>query len=119
MNLTLRARHYWSKVRYVAFFDVQPDGWWKERVFAEGHNQNFNVFNLDAFFTWDFRLGSRLIVAWKNALGPEEIIDGSRFKSYFANLGQTLSARHSNEVTMRFVYFLDYNQLKGKRLLKS
>jgi len=119
MNLTLRARHYWSNVQYVAFFDVQPDGWWKNRPFTEGRDQNFNVFNVDAFFTWDFRLGSRLILAWKNALGSEEVIDGKRFDSYFSNLGQTLSSRHSNEVTIRFVYFLDYNQLKGKRLLKS
>ena len=119
MNLTLRARHYWSNVQYVAFFDVQPDGWWKDRPFTEGRDQNFNVFNVDAFFTWDFRLGSRLIVAWKNALGSEEVIDGKRFDSYFSNLGQTLASRHSNEVTVRFIYFLDYNQLKGKRLLKS
>ncbi len=115
MNLTFRARHYWSSVNYVAFFDVKPDGWWTDRPFVEGKDQNYNAFNLDAFFTWDFRLGSRIIVAWKNALGPEEVIDGKKYTGYIQNLGQTLASPHSNEVTFRFIYFLDYNQIAGKK----
>jgi hypothetical protein len=115
MNLTFRARHYWSSVKYVAFFDVQPDGWWTDRPFVEGKDRNYNAFNLDAFFTWDFRLGSRIIIAWKNALGPEEVIDGKLYNGYMKNLGQTLSSPHSNEVTFRFIYFLDYNQIAGKK----
>lgn len=119
MNLSFRARHYWSNVAYVGFFDVQPDGWWKDRPFEEGHDQNFNAFNLDAFFTWDFRLGSRIIIAWKNALGPDEYIDGSKYPGYIDNLGKSLTSPHSNEVTFRFVYFLDYNQLAGKQPKKA
>ncbi|MCU0387304.1 MAG: carbohydrate binding family 9 domain-containing protein [Chitinophagaceae bacterium] len=115
MNLTFRARHYWSRVTYVAFFDVQPDGWWTDRPFVAGKDQNYNAFNLDAFFTWDFRLGSRLIVAWKNALGPDEYINGKAYTKYGENLIQTLASPHSNEVTFRFIYFLDYNQFSGKK----
>lgn len=115
MNMTFRARHYWSSVKYVAFFDVQPDGWWTDRPFVDGKDQNFNAFNLDAFFTWDFRLGSRIVIAWKNALGPEEAINGKQYPGYLENLGQTLISPHSNEVTFRFIYFLDYNQFGGKK----
>lgn len=115
MNLTFRARHYWSRVDYVAFFDVQPNGWWIDRPFVNGYDQNYNAFNLDAFFTWDFRLGSRLIVAWKNALAPDEYINGKLYSKYFDNLIQTLASPHSNEVTFRFIYFLDYSQFTGKK----
>jgi hypothetical protein len=64
-------------------------------------------------------LGSRIIIAWKNALGPDEYIDGSRYPTYLDNLGKSLTSPHSNEVTFRFVYFLDYNQLAGRQTKKA
>ncbi|TAD94374.1 MAG: hypothetical protein EAY75_00110, partial [Bacteroidetes bacterium] len=63
MNLTMRLRHYWSNVQYTAFYTVKPDGWWTDRAFEDGRNRNFNAFNIDAFYTWDFMPGSRLMVA--------------------------------------------------------
>ena len=115
MNLTLRARHYWSRVNYVAFFDVKNDGYWTERSFIPGRDRNFNVFNIDMFYTWDFKLGSRLIVAWKNALGPDASLNGMQHNNYGKNLTNIFSIPHSNEISVKMVYFLDYLQLKGKR----
>ena len=43
-------------------------------AFIPGQDENFNIFNLDAFLTWDFRLGSRFIVGYKNWLGEEEMV---------------------------------------------
>jgi hypothetical protein len=115
INLTLRARHYWNKVTYNQFFDVDENGKLTGRDFLVGKNDNVNIFNVDAFFTWDFRLGSRLILGWKNWLGDNEYVDGYRYSSYQNNLKQTLVLRHGNEVTLKFIYFLDYNQLRRKR----
>jgi hypothetical protein len=114
MNVTLRARHYWSKVSYVSFHDVKQDGHWTDRDFVQNRDRNFNVFNLDMFYTWDFRPGSRLIMAWKNALGPDAQINGKTYSNYNNNFNQLFNVPHSNEVTLKFVYFLDYLQLKGK-----
>jgi hypothetical protein len=117
-NLTLRVRHYWSKVIYDKFYNVSSDGQFIDRadpVPAGGNDDNFNLFNIDAFFTWDFRLGSRLIVGYKNWLGENEYIDGVSNPKYFNNLGGVFKVRHGNELTIRFIYFLDYNQLKRKR----
>ena len=77
-------------------------------------NENINFFNLDAFFTWDFRLGSRVVLGWKNFLGNDQYVDGSIYKKYLNNLGETLDLRHGNELTLRFIYFLDYNMLRKK-----
>jgi hypothetical protein len=77
-------------------------------------NANLNIFNLDAFLTWDFRLGSRVILGWKNWLGNESSVDGASYKSYLGNFGRTFDASHGNELSLRFVYFLDYNQLRKK-----
>ena len=115
LNLTVRARHYWNKVNYESFHNVDSKGDLINRAFINNQDDNVNVFNVDAFLTWDFRLGSRLIVGYKNWLGNEETI---RFTSgqntYLRNLGKTFDLRHGNEVTVRFIYFLDYNQLRRK-----
>ncbi|MGC4037160.1 MAG: DUF5916 domain-containing protein [Chitinophagaceae bacterium] len=115
INLTLRARHYWNKVAYSKFFDVDDKGKLIDRDFLVGKNDNVNIFNVDAFFTWDFRLGSRLIFGWKNWLGDNEYVDGNRYNSYLNNFKQTLDLRHGNEVTLKFIYFLDYNQLRKRK----
>lgn len=115
LNLTLRARHYWNKVGYTSFHNADVNGYLLSRAFINGLNENVNIFNLDAFLTWDFRLGSRFIVGYKNWLGDEEMVNLSGKNSYLKNLGEVFDLRHGNEVTVRFIYFLDYNQLKKKR----
>ncbi|HEU0112271.1 MAG TPA: DUF5916 domain-containing protein [Flavisolibacter sp.] len=115
LNLTLRSRHYWNTIGYKNFFNVDANGNYVPRAFISGQDENYNVFNIDAFFTWDFRLGSRLILGWKNWLGNEYGVDGTVHKSYLNNLGNTFNISHGNELTLRFIYFLDYNQLRKKR----
>ncbi len=114
LNLSMRARHYWNKVNYNQFFNVDSEGHYIPRSFIAGRDENYNVFNLDAFLTWDFRLGSRIIVGWKNWLGNSYEVNGSTNTNYFSNLKRMLGASHGNELTLRFIYFLDYNQLFKK-----
>ena len=113
LNFSLRARHYWNKVNYISFHNVDVNGYLLPTNIT-GPDENFNVFNLDAFLTWDFRLGSRIILGWKNFLGDDQMVNGLSKRSYFDNLGETFNLAHGNEVTVRFIYFLDYNQLKKK-----
>ena len=82
INLTLRARHYWSNVIYNSFANVDERGNPVPRAFIPGRDDNINIFNLDAFFTWDFRLGSRLILGYKNALGDYELVTGILKQNY-------------------------------------
>ena len=118
LNLTLRTRHYWNEVLYKDFFNVDAKGDLLPRVNTFGNNldQNVNIFNLDAFLTWDFRLGSRLIIGYKNWLGDDEMVTfNNNENTYLRNLSDQFDLRHGNEVTVRFIYFLDYNQLRKKR----
>lgn len=114
MNLTMRIRHNWSKVLYKRFANVDANGRDIPRAFIPNQDENVNFFNLDAFFTWDFRLGSRVVFGWKNFLGNGEFVDVMH-KRYLKNLGETLDLRHGNELTLRFIYFIDYNTLKRKK----
>ena len=115
LNLTLRTRHYWNEVLYKSFHNTDADGKLINRPFIAGQDENFNIFNTDMFLTWDFRLGSRLIVGYKNWLGDDEIVPFASKNSYFRNLGEIFDLHHGNEFTVRFIYFLDYNQLRKKR----
>lgn len=114
LNMTLRARHYWNKVNYLSLYNVDAKGNIISRPFIPGLDENVNIFNVDAFLTWDFRLGSRLILGYKNWLGDEEMAVINGRNSYLKNLGQVFDLRHGNELTIRFIYFLDYNQLRKK-----
>lgn len=115
MNLTLRARHYWNSVKYVGFFNVKNDGFWTDRPFIPGQDQNFNVWNVDVFYTWDFNYGSRLVVGWKNWMSPDYSakVDG---KNYLRNVAEVLQQPLANELTVRFIYFVDYLSLKKKKI---
>jgi len=115
MNLSVRLRHYWSKVHYVEMYNVKNDGYWLDRPFLQGYDNNFNTFNLDMFFTWDFRLGSRLIIGWKNALGPDAAVNGVQYTKYLNNLQHLFNVPHSNELTVKFIYYIDYNDLRKRK----
>jgi Domain of unknown function (DUF5916) len=114
MNWTVRMRHYWSALQNTNFYNLKNDGYWNEVAFIPNQNINYNTFNIDMFYTWDFLLGSRLTIAWKNALGSNVIIDPYSNLSYFKNFGQSVSNPHSNELIVKIVYFLDYLKLKEK-----
>jgi len=113
--MTLRARHYWSKINYEKFYTVDDQGYWINKAFIDGKNKNYNAYNLDMFFTWDFMYGSRFIIGWKNWLPQEINIDGNRYSGYVKNIQQTLSQPQGRELTARLIYFLDHQKLKFKK----
>lgn len=113
INLTLRGRHYLSRVVFNRFANIDQKGNPFTRAGTTSYD-NVNVFNLDAFLTWDFRLGSRLVVGYKNWLGDDEIVSPTGKNNYMNNFRGTFGQRHGNELTVRFIYFLDYNQLRKK-----
>ena len=119
MNITFRARHFWNRILNTNLYNVKPDGNWIERTDLNPNDYkiNYNAFNLDVFYTWDFRLGSRIIIGWKNWLGRdyENDINGVRYSKYLNNAQRVAAAPHGNEITIRFIYFLDYKQFAGSR----
>ncbi len=115
MNLNIRMRHYWSLLQNTNFYNLNPDGYWRDTSFFANENLNFNTFNVDMFYTWDFLPGSRLTIAWKNALGTNVSIDPYTNMTYVKNFGKVIDNPHSNEITVKIVYFLDYLKLKKKK----
>ncbi len=118
MNLTFRARHYWNKLENTNLYYVGNDGYWIERTDLKpgDYNANYNIFNLDVFYTWDFSLGSRIILGYKNWLGSDYLnaLSGTDNRLYSKNLLNLFSQPHGNEITLRFIYFLNYQDLRAR-----
>ncbi|MES2772803.1 MAG: DUF5916 domain-containing protein [Bacteroidota bacterium] len=114
VGLTARVRHYWAKVDYKQFFNLDSDGSLiANNSFTDNVNQNYNAFNVDAVFTWQFGPGSFINIVWKNSIEDfnRVVNDG-----YFKNLGTTLDVNQNNNFSIKVLYFFDYLQLKKKKV---
>jgi hypothetical protein len=114
-GISLNIRHYWSEVDKDRYFQLdekgriqryEPSSTYKKR------NVNFNQFALFAEYSLQFAPGSFINVVWKN-----ENIHGNNIAdhNYFKNLNRTLEDPHSNNLSVRIIYFLDYLDFKKWR----
>jgi hypothetical protein len=115
MGLTIRARHYWSKVNPQQFFALDGNGKLQPPPipFTENVNQNYNYLSVDLMYNWQFAQGSFLSIVWKDIADNFE--KGGNFEqNYFKNLGNTIDGHQFNSLSVRVIYFLDYLTLKRK-----
>ena len=108
-SLTLRMRHYWSRVHYTGFYTLNSEGNLDKSSFNESSDINFNAFTSDAQFVWYFAPGSELSVVWKNAIfsNGEQVIN-----DYMENFRSTLKSPQTNSFSLKILYYLDYGYLK-------
>lgn len=118
MGVSFRLRHYWTSIKYNHFFELGQQG----NLLATNytgfkgdktslHDTNFNIFNIDASYTWRFAPGSDMIVNWKNSIfnGSNDVTLG-----YFDNARNLLDNPMNNSLSLKVVYFLDYLKLVKK-----
>lgn len=118
MSLTLRARHYWTRVEYQGFNTLQLDGSLSPTAYKgldsynnSLHNASFNIFNIDMVYRWRFAPGSDLFFVWKNSISKDS---DDINKSYLFNLKNLLDAPQVNSFSLKVVYFLDYLDIKNR-----
>jgi len=112
-GITFRARHYWSEVKQKQLYDLQADGTLKPTTHSTVtmNHQNFNIFNIDAVYTWQFAPGSFINVVWKN---QADHFDGIVNNSYFKNFDNTISSPQNNNLSVKIIYYLDYLKFRKK-----
>lgn len=117
MSLSLRIRHYWDQVSYDKFGRLRDDGY-LENLNFDGirngeslYNTNVNFFNIDMNYIWRFAKGSDIIFNWKQSISSQN----KEFDlNYFSNLSRVFSSQQFNSVSLKIVYFLDYDTvIKG------
>ena len=111
-SVSLRVRHNWTGDRNKIYYLLQHDGSLQDYpTYNKNMDQNYNAFTVDMIFRWNFAPGSELVMAWKNAAYAEKdvVVD-----SYWNNLRDTW-LNQSNSLSMKVLYYIDYNNLKKKK----
>ena len=113
LSLSLLARHYWAKGRYSEFYYLTSDGEFTGNpsfADSEGYNFNFNEFNIDLMFYWEFAPGSSLNITYKNHIGKEDAVINP---SYFRNFGNIFAEKQLHSLSIKLLYYLDYQEVKN------
>lgn len=112
MWLTLRIRHYQSKVTYKEYFDLNTQGTLTTNENFKGNkNNNVNFFNVDMVYTWQFAPGSFFNLVWKNNGFTQNDRSDTQ---YFTNLKDVIKSDQNNNLSLKVIYFLDYLKLVKK-----
>jgi hypothetical protein len=108
--LTLRGRYYWSRAEYDGdYFLLQNDGGLMDSFYPGAPNVNSNFLNIDMVYTWRFAPGSELSLVWKNAIassGSLIVYNG------FDNLRDLLQTPQTNSISLKILYYLDYQNFR-------
>lgn len=111
MSVNFRLRHYWSSVLYSDYFVLEENGRLGETDYEEFHDLSLNFFNIDMVYRWRFAPGSDIFFIWKNSMS--DISNDSDFiqYSYRAGFNSLGKFPERNSLSLKLVYFLDYNSL--------
>jgi len=119
MFLSTRIRHYWDRFNYDQYTRLEDDGSLTPLLFdglrQDGesyYDNNVNIFNIDLFYTWRFAPGSDIIFGYKNQVFKS---DAEYERNYLSNLSNLFDANQFNSVSVRIIYFLDYQEVIGAR----
>lgn len=121
MSITLTGRYYWATGEYLGYYILREDGGLNDYVtYAGDHDFSFNSINIDVVYQWIFAPGSILSVGYKmNSMMQENPIN----YSYKYNFITTMQAPQLNQVSVRVLYYLDYqyvtNAMKKNRAKNS
>jgi len=113
MSFNIRARHYWSGAKNKEYFLLQPDGSLiQDPNYDENNDQNYNTITVDIIFRWIFAPGSELSLAWKNDIMQDNSVLKYR---YMSNLADTWHSDQINSISLKVLYYIDYNSLFRKK----
>ncbi len=109
LSLKMWARHYWYKGVYDQYFLLREDGYLDATSVDYNADFNFNSFNIDLSFCWEFAPGSNVSLVWKNALVTE---DQEVARSFFDNVSRTFKQPQLNNLSLKILYYLDYQNAR-------
>lgn len=112
MGITFRARHYWSKVSYDAFFRLDDVGKFQPTSYTGTssdnfslHNNSYNAFTIDMVYRWVFAPGSELTLVWKNSIFS---FSDNIANNYFQNVNDLVAMPATNSISLKVLFFIDY-----------
>ena len=110
-SLSLTFRHYWSSVDYNNnYYQLGANGDLSSIVYNNGSDLNFNNWNLDFNYIWQFAPGSQLIALYRNSIFNQ---NSNAQLNFFDNINELFNQPNQHLFSLRFVYYLDYNNIKS------
>lgn len=115
MDISLRLRHYHSNGQYNRYLYLNSDGIAANPAGNFDEDFNFNALSVDLVYSWYFAPGSVLNIVFKDNLVSEDIPFSY---SYLKNVSKTFDQKQNKFVSLKIIYYLDYNQIKnyGKKI---
>lgn len=111
-SFELEIYHNWTRAKYHGFGLLRPDGRVDPYPQYEGENLNYNAFNIDLLYRWEFSPGSELLVVLKNNIENEH---SQLYSRYSRNFNQMFSSDQINRVSVKVLYYIDYQNLVKRR----
>ncbi len=111
--LSLTFRHYWETAEYQnQYYKLQNNGDLGVVNYVGTSDVNFNSWNFDLSYIWQFAPGSQLIALYRNTIQPSTTFAAADL-SFSDNLNVLLQEKSQNLISLRLVYFIDYNKIKS------
>jgi len=110
MSLRMEGRHYWSQAEYSKYGLLGADGTLDNNTgYSTNHNINYNSFNVFMNFVWQFKPGSEMSVVYQNSIysSGQNLVG-----NYLSDINNTVQAPQSNSLSMKIIYYLDYQTIK-------
>lgn len=115
LSFDIKLRHYWSTLQHKAFYELREGNLYDSDFSLTNANDdplydiNFNTWNIDFNCVWRFAPGSELNFQWKNSLAN---LHQDATLSHSENLNNLFEESNGNSLSLKLVYFLDYQSLK-------
>jgi len=110
-SLSVSFRYNWSPVSYQNnYYKLQENGYLISNSYTSDNNVNFNSWNFDLRYIWQFTRGSELVILYRNSIFNSDNQSQLSFSDNLANLYQQPLQQN---LSVRLVYYLDYNKLKS------
>ena len=109
--LSLTFRYYWSPVSYDdQFYVLKEDGTLAPNSYTGNHDINYNVWNLDLNYSWELAPGSQLIALYRNNIFNA---DNQSQLGFGENLQNLFEQEMGHNISLKMIYYIDYNNMKG------
>lgn len=110
-SLSVVFRYNWSPVSYQSnYFKLDENGYLEPHSYSENNDVNFNSWQFDLRYVWQFTRGSELVVLYRNSIFNEDEFSQLSFSE---NLNNLFDQSLQHNLSVRIVYYLDYNKLKS------
>ncbi len=120
ISFNLKLRHYWSTLQHKNFYGLENgDITYNDFSVNDSggnpqYNINYNTWNIDLNCIWRFAPGSEMNLQWKNFINT---IGNNAKLNLQENYQLLFNESQGNSLSLKVVYFLDYQYFKRLKLI--